>query len=133
MWFLLHFFCKFKFDLLCHIFADLQRNRLSIVQMEYKEELDVFKKEFDSERSTIIEQHKQEMNDLQDILFAMEENANEREAEARQEFQSLRDEIKNKVSNIWIELNFSSINTRNNRLLTIGGSPSLCGVQVGKL
>lgn len=75
---------------------DLQRNRLSIVQMEYKEELDVFKKEFDSERSTIIEQHKQEMNDLQDILFAMEENANEREAEARQEFQSLRDEIKNK-------------------------------------
>ena len=45
----------------------------------------------------IIEQHKQEMNDLQDILFAMEENAGEREGEARQEFQSLRDEIKNKV------------------------------------
>ena len=48
----------------------------------------------------IIEQHKQEMNDLQDILFAMEENAGEREGEARQEFQSLRDEIKNKVRDI---------------------------------
>ncbi|XP_072026425.1 LOW QUALITY PROTEIN: dynein regulatory complex subunit 2-like [Amphiura filiformis] len=74
----------------------LQRNRLSILKSEYGEELEILKKEFDSERGMISNQHKQEMSDLQDILFAMEENANEREGEARQEFQSLRDKIKNK-------------------------------------
>ena len=45
----------------------------------------------------LIAQHKREMYDIQDIMFAMEEEWNEQESEARQEFQSLRDEIKNKV------------------------------------
>lgn len=75
---------------------DLQRSRLQILQSEYEEELEILKNEFDTERAMIIEHHRQEMNDIQDILFAMEENASERENEARQEFQSLRDEIKNK-------------------------------------
>ncbi|XP_002736497.1 dynein regulatory complex subunit 2-like [Saccoglossus kowalevskii] len=75
---------------------DLQRQRLDILQKEYTEELDILKNEFDSERALIIEQFKREMNDLQDIMFAMDQNFSERENEARQEFQSLRDEIKNK-------------------------------------
>lgn len=54
--------------------------------------------EFDTERKLLIEQHAQEMNDLQDIMFAMEQNFNERENEAKAEFQSMRDEIKNKVN-----------------------------------
>ena len=37
------------------------------------------------------------MYDIQDIMFAMEEEWNEQESDAKQEFQSLRDEIKNKV------------------------------------
>lgn len=37
------------------------------------------------------------MHDIQDIVFAMEEEWNELESEAKQDFQSLRDEIKNKV------------------------------------
>ena len=37
------------------------------------------------------------MHDIQDIMFAMEEEWTEQESEAKQEFQSLRDEIKNKV------------------------------------
>lgn len=37
------------------------------------------------------------MHDIQDIMFAMEEEWNELENEAKQDFQSLRDEIKNKV------------------------------------
>ena len=49
------------------------------------------------DRSTIIKQHKREMHDIQDIMFAMEEEWTEQESEAKQEFQSLRDEIKNKV------------------------------------
>ncbi len=53
--------------------------------------------EFDTERSMLVEQHGQEISDLQDIMFAMEQNFSERESDARSEFQSMRDEIKNKV------------------------------------
>jgi len=49
-------------------------------------------------REKIQGQHKKEMHDIQDIMFAMEEEWNEQESEAKQDFQSLRDEIKNKVS-----------------------------------
>ncbi|XP_033628465.1 dynein regulatory complex subunit 2-like [Asterias rubens] len=76
--------------------TDLQRSRLDILHSEYGEELAVLMKEFNSERSLIIEQHRREINDLQDILFAMEQNSNDRENDAKQDFQSLRDEIKNK-------------------------------------
>ena len=41
--------------------------------------------------------HHSEMKRLQDILFAMDYNHTEQENEAKQEFQSLRDDIKNKV------------------------------------
>ena len=41
--------------------------------------------------------HKGETNEIMDIVFAMEQECEERENEAKQEFQSLRDEIKNKV------------------------------------
>ena len=41
--------------------------------------------------------HEQEMKDLSDILYAMELKYNERESEAQQEYQSLMDELKNKV------------------------------------
>ncbi|XP_064620664.1 dynein regulatory complex subunit 2-like [Lineus longissimus] len=75
---------------------DLQKQRLQTLQKEYDEELEVLKKEFDTERAMMIENHNTEVNDLQDIMFAMEQNFNERESEAKSEFQSLRDEIKNK-------------------------------------
>lgn len=50
------------------------------------------------ERLMMIEKHLEEMNDLADILFAMDQNFQDRENEARSEYQSMRDEIKNKVS-----------------------------------
>lgn len=53
--------------------------------------------EFDTERALLLDQHSKEITDLQDIMFAMEQNVNERETEAKGEFQSMRDEIKNKV------------------------------------
>lgn len=43
------------------------------------------------------------MHDIQDIMFAMEEEWNEQESEAKQDFQSLRDEIKNKVGIVFLE------------------------------
>ena len=60
--------------------------------------------EFDTERTLLIDQHAQEMNDLQDIMFAMEQNFNERENDAKSEFQSMRDEIKNKVLQVIVML-----------------------------
>ena len=64
---------------------------------EYDEELEIIKEEFDTERSIMVDQHNTEMNDIADILFAMEQNFQEKENEAKSEFQSMRDEIKNKV------------------------------------
>ena len=78
--------------------ADLQKSRLHKLHSEYDEELEIIKEEFDTERGIMVDQHNAEMNDIADILFAMEQNFQERENEAKGEFQSMRDEIKNKVT-----------------------------------
>ncbi|KAH9525692.1 Dynein regulatory complex subunit 2 [Bulinus truncatus] len=75
---------------------DLQKNRLDTLIHEYYYELEIICEEFDLERKMLEEQHNMEMNDIADIIFAMEQNFQERENEALAEFQSLRDEIKNK-------------------------------------
>ena len=55
----------------------------------------------------LMEQHNKEMNDIADILFAMEQNYHERENDAKAEFQSMRDEIKNKVGvDSWLRENW---------------------------
>ncbi|XP_074641564.1 dynein regulatory complex subunit 2-like [Tubulanus polymorphus] len=76
--------------------VDLQTQRLGTLRGEFTGELQTLKKEFDSERLLIVDQHNKEITDLQDIMFAMEQNFTERENEAKSDFQSLRDEIKNK-------------------------------------
>lgn len=58
------------------------------------------REEFDTERSIMVDQHNIEMNDIADILFAMEQNFQDRENEAKSEFQSMTDEIRNKVRSI---------------------------------
>lgn len=75
----------------------LQKQRLQALEEEYDDELEIIREEFDSERAMLIEMHNKEMNDIADILFAMEQNCNDRENDAKAEFQSMRDEIKNKV------------------------------------
>ena len=50
------------------------------------------------ERSLICAQHHQEMHELQDIMYAMDQSYEDRDADARIEFQSQRDELKNKVT-----------------------------------
>ena len=81
----------------CFVTSDLQSERLGTLKREFMEEQATLMEEFDTERAMLIEQHMQEMNDLQDIMFAMEQNFNERENEAKSDFHSMRDEIKNKV------------------------------------
>ena len=46
----------------------------------------------------MMKRHKSETDEIMDIMFTMEDEFEERQNDARQEFQSLRDEIKNKVA-----------------------------------
>lgn len=77
--------------------VDQQKLRIQSLQQEYEEELEVIHEEFDTERAIMIDQHNVEMNDIADILFAMEQNFQDKENEAKSEFQSMTDEIRNKV------------------------------------
>ncbi|XP_056654313.1 dynein regulatory complex subunit 2 [Monodelphis domestica] len=74
----------------------LQRSRLTYLEECYNEELDALNKEFENERKMIIEQHEREMRYLQDVFLAMEQNFTETEYEAKLEFQSMWDDLKNK-------------------------------------
>lgn len=53
--------------------------------------------EFEAEQANIMSQNQKDINELLDILFAMEQRYLEQENDAKTEFQSMRDEIKNKV------------------------------------
>lgn len=57
------------------------------------------------------------MEDLQDILFALEQGFSDKEVVARMEFQSMRDEIKNKVT--YVKFFISIINLRRNNSVPI--------------
>lgn len=74
----------------------LQLERLEQLNKEFGAEQSVLTTEFDTERKMMIEQHQAEMTELQDIMFAMEQNFTDRENDARSEFQSMRDEITSK-------------------------------------
>ncbi|KAK2173222.1 hypothetical protein NP493_892g03010 [Ridgeia piscesae] len=76
--------------------VDLQKQRLSQLELEFETEQDVLIVEFDTEREMLVRQNQKELTELQDIIFAMEQEFAERENEAKNEFQSIRDELKNK-------------------------------------
>jgi len=76
---------------------DFQSKRIRSLEEEFKDELEVLEREFETERQLMLCRHDQEMRELSDIMLAMEIRFNERESEAMQEFQSVMDEIKNKV------------------------------------
>ncbi|XP_066473184.1 dynein regulatory complex subunit 2 [Tiliqua scincoides] len=75
---------------------ELQQCRLGYLGEDYKTELEMLQKEFDTERKMIIEHHEQETRYLQDVLLAMDQNFNDSDYEARLDFQSTRDDVKNK-------------------------------------
>jgi len=76
----------------------VQRQRIDQLRREFCEEQKTLIAEFQTEREMICEQHQREMHELQDIIYAMDQNFTEQDAEAKAEFQSQRDELKNKVS-----------------------------------
>ncbi|XP_078057430.1 dynein regulatory complex subunit 2 [Mustelus asterias] len=75
---------------------DLQRSRLLLIKNEFEAELASLKEKFDAERQQIIVQHEQEMSNLEDMMYAMDQIFSEVANEARQEFKSTRDDLKNK-------------------------------------
>ena len=77
--------------------VDLQRQRIEHLRLEYCEEQRTLVSEFETERALICAQHQCEVRELQDVMYAMQQCFDDRDAEARAEFQSQRDEIKNKV------------------------------------
>ena len=63
---------------------------------EFIVELTTLKEEFDTERKIMFDKHKLEMEYLNDVLYALEQQFSEKDFELKNEFQSNRDELKNK-------------------------------------
>jgi hypothetical protein len=76
---------------------DLQSEQLFTARNKYEQEIDIIKNEFDKERDFIDDRQDHEMNELTTIIYGMEKIFLDQENEALTEFQSLKDEIKNKV------------------------------------
>jgi hypothetical protein len=75
---------------------DLQDSRLLALENEFESELAEVACEFNAEREQILKQHAAEKRDLVDVVAAVEAEEAEREAEARQEHEQTREEIRNK-------------------------------------
>lgn len=76
--------------------TDLQREQLLSLAEKYEENISRIKYEFDREREAIESAQNSEMNELQNIIYGMEKIFLDQETEALNEFQNLRDDIKNK-------------------------------------
>lgn len=77
--------------------VDLQKEQLLAAMQKYEEEVEIIKTEFDRERAFIEQRQNHEMNELQTIIYGMEKIFLDQETEAANEFQNLKDEIKNRV------------------------------------
>lgn len=56
--------------------------------------------EFETEKEMLIRRHDEMVTRLQDVMFAMDQSFYEKETELKAEFQSITDELKNKVKRI---------------------------------
>ncbi|XP_074710038.1 dynein regulatory complex subunit 2 [Strix uralensis] len=74
----------------------LQRCRLRCLEEGYGAQLQALRMEFEGERRTILEQHERESRYLRDVALAAERDHAENNHEATLNFQSARDDIKNK-------------------------------------
>ncbi|XP_065714920.2 dynein regulatory complex subunit 2 isoform X2 [Patagioenas fasciata] len=74
----------------------LQSCRLACLEEGYSAQLSALQSEFEAERTAILEQHKRESCYLRDMALTLEQNYSESDHEATLNFQSARDDIKNK-------------------------------------
>ncbi|CAB1120728.1 unnamed protein product [Ectocarpus sp. CCAP 1310/34] len=75
---------------------DLQDSRLLALEQEFEVELKTLQREFAEERNHVVKQHAAEVQELSDIIAAVEAQEEEREADAKQEHEQQREEIRNK-------------------------------------
>ncbi|KAG7380503.1 Dynein regulatory complex subunit 2 [Phytophthora pseudosyringae] len=75
---------------------DLQDERLLGLEKEFESDLRELEHEFQTEKNKLAAQHTMERNELQRIMQAVDQQEKEREADAKQEHEQLREEIRNK-------------------------------------
>mmetsp|Transcript_18533 Transcript_18533/g.43684 ORF Transcript_18533/g.43684 Transcript_18533/m.43684 type:complete len:535 (+) Transcript_18533:360-1964(+) len=75
---------------------DLQDSRLLALENEFEADLRILDAEFQAERDAIREQHARETGELQDLVEAVTKEESEKETESRQEFEQMREMIRNK-------------------------------------
>ncbi|KAJ3043903.1 Dynein regulatory complex subunit 2 [Rhizophlyctis rosea] len=75
---------------------DLQKGRLGMLQGVFEEELGMLEGEFGHERIKLQAQHAKEKADILGIMARMEQDFQETEADAKHEYSSMKDDVKNK-------------------------------------
>ncbi|OWZ20472.1 Flagellar associated protein [Phytophthora megakarya] len=75
---------------------DLQDERLLGLEKEFEADLRELEQEFQTEKNKLVAQYTMERNELQRIMHAVDQQEKEREADAKQEHEQLREEIRNK-------------------------------------
>jgi hypothetical protein len=75
---------------------DLHNAKLAGTELEFEKDLMELTDEFGAERHEINASHARHKKEMLDIMATMEAEFNEQESEARQEFESTREEIKNR-------------------------------------
>ncbi|CAM9573625.1 unnamed protein product [Chrysoparadoxa australica] len=74
----------------------LQDARLLALEQDFEIELQILQEEFHEERERVKTQHVEEVQELNDIMAAVEAHEEEKAAEARQEHEQMMEEIRNK-------------------------------------
>jgi len=86
---------------------DLHNSRLRGIEFEFERDLQELRDEFGSERYEMDRSHATHKKEMLDILAQMEMDFTEQENDARQEFESTREEIKNRNSEEYNVLRFT--------------------------
>ncbi|XP_062386488.1 dynein regulatory complex subunit 2-like [Sardina pilchardus] len=75
---------------------ELQKGRLAILELKWTSSLEELMLEYNTVREHLGSQHQQDTAYLADVTFAMEQHYAELDNEAKQDYQSMRDDIKNR-------------------------------------
>merc|ERR1719473_1292442 len=86
---------------------DLHNAKLAGTELEFEKDLQELMDEFGAERAEMMGSHARHKKEMLDIMATMESEFNEQEGDARQEFESTREEIKNKNSEEYNVLRFT--------------------------
>jgi len=72
---------------------DLHNSKLAGVELEFEKDLQELMDEFGAERAEVLASHARHKKEMLDIMATMEAEFNEQEGDARQEFESTREEF----------------------------------------